>query len=83
MHVFNPSILLPYRYRHADESETILPPGTCIRVKSQSNPADNFYIISCEEIMLTPEEINNLLTAGAVAAASATIPVTTSVLYLL
>ncbi|CAF3780316.1 unnamed protein product [Rotaria sordida] len=68
---------------YPDESETILPPGICIRVKSQSIPADNLYIISCEEIILTPEEMNNLLKTGAVATASAAMPITTSVLYLL
>ncbi|CAF3376537.1 unnamed protein product, partial [Rotaria sp. Silwood2] len=68
--------------RYPNESETILPPGTCIRVKSQSNPAPNLYIISCEEIKLTTEEMNNLLATGVVAAASATMPMIMSVLYL-
>ncbi|CAF1469768.1 unnamed protein product [Rotaria sp. Silwood1] len=68
---------------YPNESETILPPGTCIRVKSQSNPADKLYIVSCEEIILTPEEMNNLLATGAIAAASAAMPITTSILYLL
>lgn len=66
-----------------NESETILPSGTCIRVKSQSNPADKLYIISCEEITLTPEELNNLLVAETVSCASSTITKTASVLYLL
>jgi hypothetical protein len=38
---------------HSDfpnESETILAPGTYLRVKSQSNPAPNFYIVDCEQI---------------------------------
>ena len=34
-----------------DESETILPPGFCFRVKSVSNPAPNFYIIDVEQIL--------------------------------
>jgi hypothetical protein len=33
-----------------DESETILAPGTYLRVKSQSNPAPNFHIVDCEQI---------------------------------
>jgi hypothetical protein len=38
---------------HSDfpnESETILAPGTYLRVKSQSNPAPNFHIVDCEQI---------------------------------
>ncbi|CAF3989888.1 unnamed protein product [Rotaria sp. Silwood2] len=62
--------------RYPNESETILPPGTCIRVKSQSNPAPNLYIISCEEV-------NNLLATRGIVDAWAPMPITTSVLYLL
>ena len=32
------------------ESETILPPGFCFRVKSLANPAPNFHIIDVEQI---------------------------------
>ncbi|CAF3415357.1 unnamed protein product [Rotaria socialis] len=64
------------------ENETILPPGTCIRVKSRSNPADNLYIVSCEQITLTPEEINNLLVAGTAGAAPFPKPIKTLVSYL-
>ncbi|CAF1314898.1 unnamed protein product [Didymodactylos carnosus] len=42
-----------------NESETILAPGTWLKVRSQSNPAENFHIIDCEQI--EPEEqMNNV-----------------------
>ena len=34
----------------SQESETILAPGTFIRVVSQSNPAENLHIVQCEQI---------------------------------
>ncbi|CAF2141108.1 unnamed protein product, partial [Rotaria magnacalcarata] len=38
---------------HSDfpnERETILAPGTYLKVRSQSNPAPNFHIVDCEQI---------------------------------
>ncbi|UJR18168.1 hypothetical protein I4U23_005068 [Adineta vaga] len=43
--------------RFPKESETILPPGTFIRVKGRSNPAENLFIVTCEETTPTPEEM--------------------------
>ncbi|CAM2726219.1 unnamed protein product [Rotaria socialis] len=39
-----------------NEKETVLPPGTCLRVKSQSNPAPNFYIVDLEQIVISSEQ---------------------------
>ncbi|CAF1685973.1 unnamed protein product [Didymodactylos carnosus] len=45
-----------------NESETILAPGTFLKVRSQSNPAENFHIVDCEQI--EPEEPMNNASVG-------------------
>jgi hypothetical protein len=64
------------------ESETILPPGTCVRVKGLSNPGDNLFIVVCEETKLTPEEMNTLSAAGAAVALPGVMPTIASTLFL-
>ncbi|CAF1035996.1 unnamed protein product [Adineta ricciae] len=56
------------------ESETILPPGTFIRVKGRSNPAENLFIVICEETTLTSEEMNALAEKGITAALPGSMP---------
>ncbi|CAF0788757.1 unnamed protein product [Adineta steineri] len=50
---------------YVKENELILPPGTCIRVISQSNPADNLHIVACQEVELSPTEINAIASSVA------------------
>jgi hypothetical protein len=72
--------------KYPNESETILLPGTYIKVTSQSNPAANFHIVQCEQIEPTSaEEVANSLAAAGVAATSSipgTLPAMKSILYL-
>ena len=69
------------------ESETILAPGTYIKVTSQSNPAENLHIVQCEQIEPTSEEeiVNSLAVAAAAATSSTpgTLHTMKSVLYLI
>ncbi|CAF1548760.1 unnamed protein product, partial [Rotaria sp. Silwood1] len=67
--------------RYPNENETILPPGTCIKVISRLKLADKCYVVDCEEITLSPEELNNLLTDTTFA--SPTVAITVPILYLI
>ncbi|CAF0788819.1 unnamed protein product [Adineta steineri] len=64
---------------YAKENELILPPGTCIRVISQSNPADNLHIIACQEVDLSPAEMNAIASSVAM---PGHIPKNASIFYL-
>ena len=64
------------------ESETVLPPGTFIRVKGQSNPAENLFIVVCEETTLTPEEMETLSAKGAASALPGIMPTMAPTLFL-
>ncbi|CAF0989020.1 unnamed protein product [Adineta steineri] len=64
---------------YVKENELILPPGTCIRVISQSNPADNLHIVACQEVELSPAEMNAIASSVAM---PGHIPKNASIFYL-
>ncbi|CAF1280175.1 unnamed protein product [Didymodactylos carnosus] len=77
---------IQYHSYFPNESEMILASGTYIKVKSQSHPAENFYIVQCDQIEPVSEEeiLKSWATAGVTtAAASGTLPTMKAVLYLI
>lgn len=59
---------------YPNENETILPPGTYLRVKAKSNPTSHFHIVDMEQVEPTTAHTTQLQTVGATPDSSSDLP---------